>query len=589
MFVLSLISFATSILYLYFGFYVLLLNPRLLINRLFFLMNAGFCVWAFGYTFIFMTDKTAAAFFWYRFSSIGWCLVPGILLHFIIVYTERIKRGWFFIFPAIYLPGLLFIFRSFTGVLYAGSFEWTDSGIIERGAVDSPWFWCYLAYNFACLSLSLVFTLRYYRSTMSYRQKKQCLLIIISIALPMLFTYLFNIASVVYKLNIPVIGHVSFVLGVAGMWYAIIKYNLMAVTSTLAAEKIVAHMMDLFFLTDPSGKIIRYNNQVEKILGYDMNELVGSDFKNITAGEPAFEWQFAGRDAVFNRMMNLGTRSGLIVPVNMSASLILDDFNEQIGVVIVGHDIRERLELVRKNEIIELELRLAKKIQKNIIPSVSPVVPGMEIAMAYRPMTHLGGDFYDFLKVRESDLLGVFIGDVSGHGVPAALITSMLKTLLDASGVTRLTPGNLLKFVNASIIGQMGGNFLTAFYCMINIKEKKMYYARGAHVYPFLIRDGGIIELKSRGGLIGVMEDAVFEEKETDLKPGDRLFLFTDGLLEAENSGKEFFSERLPDLVLGASSGNVHNLVSGVIDELMKFMGDRHFEDDFSMIGIEIK
>jgi len=589
MFVLSLLSFATSILYLYFGIYVLLLNPRLLINRLFFLMNTGFCVWAFGYTFIYMSDNAGVAFFWYRFSSTGWCLVPGILLHFIIVYTERTRPGRFFLLPAIYLPGSLFVFRSFTGILYTVSFEWTDSGIIERGAVDSPWFWAYLVYNFACLSLSLIFTLAYYRSTLSYRQKKQCLLIILSIAMPMIFTYIFNIASVVYKLNIPVIGHVSFVFGVAGMWYAIIKYKLMALTSTLAAEKIIAHMMDLFFLTDPSGKIIRFNNQVEKILGYDMNELLGSDFRSITAGETAFDWRFAGRDAVLNRMMNLRTKSGLIVPASMSASLMLDDFNEEIGVMIVGHDIRERLELIRKNETIELELRLAKKIQKNIIPSVSPVVPGMDIAMVYRPMTHLGGDFYDFLKVRESDLLGVFIGDVSGHGVPAALITSMLKTLLDSSGVSRLTPGNLLKFVNTSIIGQTGGNFLTAFYCVINIKEKKMYYARGAHVYPFLVRNGAMIELKSRGGLIGVMEDAVFEEKETDLKQGDRLFLFTDGLPEAENSGKEFFSERLQDLVMGASSGNVQNLVSGVVDELMNFMEGRPFEDDFSIIGIEIK
>ena len=254
--------------------------------------------------------------------------------------------------------------------------------------------------------------------------------------------------------------------------------------------------------------------------------------------------------------------------------------------------VKERTkELEDKNKIIQSknhqmreDLKLAQKIQNGLIPSIHPIIDGVQIASFYKPMEDIGGDFYDFLSMKNPDLTGIFISDVSGHGVPAALITTMIKTLIETSEAHRNKPSSLLSYINQKIMGQMGGNFLTAFYGIYDSAKKTLSYAKAAHNPPFLIRDGEIISLDSKGKMIGVFSNISFEEKEISLKSGDKVLFYTDGLTEAANEEGIEFEETLCEILIFHSRLSVDELLERIYHRLLIFQKDLHFEDDICMV-----
>ncbi|PKL40509.1 MAG: hypothetical protein CVV44_02580 [Spirochaetae bacterium HGW-Spirochaetae-1] len=587
MFYLSLFAFFSCIAGLYFGIYVLRLNPRLMLNRLFFVIIICFAIWSFGYTFIYMARDRETAMFWYRISSIGWTAIPGVFLHFILIFTKQqtlTKKKWFFIL--LYTPVVLFLIRSMTGVLFTGDFIWEQDMILEVQDSTSPWYRAYMIYNGLCMTAAAGISLKYLLEVKSIRKKKQAKIVIVSLMSTMVIVYTFNIISVLMGLKLPVVGHLSFVGGLAGIWYAIGKYRLLMLSSKIASEKIISQMMDLVFLLDKYGNIVLFNEQVLNTLGYTSRELTGKPFHSIT-GRDIFPVDNR-TGAMTNIELKIKRRSHGDIPVNISSSLITDEFDEHVGTVIVGHDIREKQELAQKNDIMEKELILAQKIQSSIIPRTMPVVDGVKIHAVYRSMAELGGDFFDFIKLRDRDMLGIFISDVSGHGVPAALITGMLKTLLDTAGVIRLDPADLLRYINNNITGYMGDNFLTAFYCIYNNNDRTLRYARAGHTYPFLIRHGEISRLISKGTLLGYEREINCEEITINLMEGDKILLYTDGLTEAVDRNFRQFEDTMPDILPVYGKKPVKEFVDGIYSELQQHRGDNPFEDDVLLIGLEV-
>jgi len=201
----------------------------------------------------------------------------------------------------------------------------------------------------------------------------------------------------------------------------------------------------------------------------------------------------------------------------------------------------------------------------------------------------VGGDFYDFIKVKESDFLGIFISDVSGHGVPAALITTMVKTLVETAGENRTKPAQLLKYINKNISGQTGGNFLTAFYGVYHQQTKMFSYARGAHNPPYLIRNNQVILLESKGKVLGVLEGLEFEEKQIQLQSGDRLLFYTDGLTEAENAQGVEFEEVLYKILVQNFKGKAQAFLDFIYHALLEHRGGYHFDDDVCLIVLEVQ
>jgi len=240
------------------------------------------------------------------------------------------------------------------------------------------------------------------------------------------------------------------------------------------------------------------------------------------------------------------------------------------------------------NQLLE-ELRLARTIQQGLIPSSPPEIPGIRLASLYKPMEDVGGDFFDFIKVREPYLLGIFISDVSGHGVPAALITSMVKTLVETAGERRVRPADLLGYINEKLIGQTGGNFLTAFYGVYDTRSRVLTYARGAHNAPFLLRGSEMLTLDARGKILGMIEDLEFEEKEIALLPGDKLLFYTDGLTEAANAQGLEFEEIMPTIMQNLRSLPASDFLDQLYHALLNHREEFNFEDDVCVVVMDVQ
>ena len=191
---------------------------------------------------------------------------------------------------------------------------------------------------------------------------------------------------------------------------------------------------------------------------------------------------------------------------------------------------------------IDRELRIARGIQSSILPSAMPRVAGIAVAARYEPMTAVAGDFYDFLELGPRRL-GVLVADVSGHGVPAALIASMVKVAIAAQKPQADSPAAVLAGMNRTLQGQLAGQYATAAYLFLDREACVMRYAAAGHPPLLLWRsaEARASEIQENGLPLGMMETTSYREVEQPLQAGDRFVLYTDGLLEGTNAAGEFF------------------------------------------------
>jgi len=266
------------------------------------------------------------------------------------------------------------------------------------------------------------------------------------------------------------------------------------------------------------------------------------------------------------------------------------------------HMVRERTDeieaqkdvLKSRNETIEKDLAMARKIQQQLIPRQSPVG---YVHSLYRPMDFVGGDFYDFIRFRESSELGVFLSDVAGHGVPAALVTSMIKSIILQSAQNRRDPASFLTHLNSLLANQTGGNFVTALYAVFNPATREITYANAGHHPPLLISNGSITPLGGkRGAPLAIFsgEELIelgkgYASNRETLPAGSRLLLYTDGLVEAGTGTDK--AAGVGDAML-ADAIREHTWLSGdeflrtLVASIMRRSGGA-FEDDVCAICLE--
>ncbi len=256
----------------------------------------------------------------------------------------------------------------------------------------------------------------------------------------------------------------------------------------------------------------------------------------------------------------------------------------------------ERYLLSEKNKIIENDIYLARTIQQGLIPRHSHV---NFISSFYKPMTQVGGDFYDFIKFRDSNKIGIFISDVSGHGISAAFITSMIKTTILQSGNRKENPAELLTYINEVLYEQTAGNFITAFYGIYDSEKKSLHYANAGHPQPYIITDKEITQLPKGGNTaLAIYTNSFLAEKNKSylnfdvILPSDsKLFLFTDGFTEAcpVNSGIMFEDESMLDVFIKNKKHSSQLFVDNLFKSLIAFRGDDTFEDDVCLICLDIE
>ncbi|HEX6161414.1 MAG TPA: PP2C family protein-serine/threonine phosphatase [Thermoanaerobaculia bacterium] len=266
----------------------------------------------------------------------------------------------------------------------------------------------------------------------------------------------------------------------------------------------------------------------------------------------------------------------------------LDNVMEPIGflffvTMVVLTLLRETIANRGRLIAVESELTTARTIQQSIIPDAPPIVEGLEIATAYHPASHVGGDFYDFVEV--DGKLAVFIADVSGHGVPAALVASMLKIALAAQNeLTR--PEEVLQHLNQLFCGRLKRQFFTATYAVIG--DDAITLASGGHPPPIVCSSvSGSREVQADGFVIGRMRNARFTAVTAPFARGDVAVFYTDGIIEALSpSGEPWGSERLQAFVDARRDATARQIADGIIDEVRRWGAP---EDDLTLVVVQRK
>jgi sigma-B regulation protein RsbU (phosphoserine phosphatase) len=196
---------------------------------------------------------------------------------------------------------------------------------------------------------------------------------------------------------------------------------------------------------------------------------------------------------------------------------------------------RRTLQRDRQLNEIQKELEVARRIQLSILPTEFPSSTHFRVAARYVPMTSVAGDFYDYI-VADNQQAGLLIADVSGHGVPAALIASMVKLAAASQRAIAADPSGFLSGMNAALFGNTQDQFVTAAYVHLNSESRELRYSAAGHPPMLLLRDGQVIEVEENGLILAAFDFATYSNATSRLEPGDRLLLYTDGIVEASNA-----------------------------------------------------
>ena len=263
---------------------------------------------------------------------------------------------------------------------------------------------------------------------------------------------------------------------------------------------------------------------------------------------------------------------------------------------------RREKELEKKNRQIsklyndlEDELQMASEIQKKLMPETFPDVDGFKFAVKYLPSQDIGGDFYDMIQM-SNGYYGVAFADVSGHGIPAALLSTMFKVYLMTYSEDIISPAETMELLNDVVVETFPeGKFISIFYLVIYPWDNKVRYCKAAQEPGVLVRKNGEIrELITSGQVLGLFSEEDFpgildfQDGEVELEVGDKIFLYTDGIVEALNKKEEFYGmERLKNVLLENKDAGAQELIDIVYGDLMDFIEGLPIHDDLTLLAIE--
>ena len=236
------------------------------------------------------------------------------------------------------------------------------------------------------------------------------------------------------------------------------------------------------------------------------------------------------------------------------------------------------------------EMRLASELQKSLLPRSTPREFPVNVTHKYVPYQYIGGDFFDFVALDDTRL-GIVIADASGHGVPAAFVTAMFKSAFNLFAVDDPSPAATLAKLNAEFVRTIHtDHYLTAFYAVIDTDTMRCTFCNAGHPKQLLLRSGGTVsELTSMGFLLGSIDTARYADETVDLAPGDRIVLFTDGVIETTNADREQFGrDRIAGVLRNNHTAGIEDLSNTILSELVMFMDQPVFEDDVTILIAEV-
>jgi sigma-B regulation protein RsbU (phosphoserine phosphatase) len=358
--------------------------------------------------------------------------------------------------------------------------------------------------------------------------------------------------------------------------------------AVVAGLAIAVAGMTLFAVKGAHDSAIRYNNALAAGMLLVLTTVVAvparsnrwlllPDRRVLTIGTLVFT-----TEALYNSLSR---------PLGFEEIRVLDHIGFAVLLFSFGY---VALQLVLGNErrllSVENELAIARGIQISILPASVPRLHGAIIRATYRPMTAVAGDVYEFLAVDEHRV-GCFVADVCGHGVPAALIASMVKVGVDTVAAHADDPCAVLRGLNRVMSTQARGQLVSAAYLWVDTEQRCARYSAAGHPPLLWWRDGTLEAIESNGLLFGVMpERDTYPVRTLPVVSGDRFVLYTDGLTESQNAKGEFFGDsRLEGVIRTRRTSSAAELSDRLLAELSAWQGDgTPQQDDITLIVVDI-
>ena len=277
-------------------------------------------------------------------------------------------------------------------------------------------------------------------------------------------------------------------------------------------------------------------------------------------------------------------------PLNLQTPRLLDHLAFAVFLLSFGY---VAVQMISANEhrllSIENELEVARQLQFSILPTSVPEVKNLRIAVAYRPMTAVAGDFYEFISV-DQKRVGFLVADVTGHGVPAALIASMIKVATQSIVSCAHDPREVLRGLNRILFGQLRDQFVTAAYLWLDTVKGEALYSAAGHPPLLRWREDKLERIESNGLLFGVLADPDYPVCGLPIHSGDRFLLYTDGVIEAENAHGDPFGEKQLEEVLRRNQSRPPSEVKDqLVAEIRRWQpAALDQQDDITLIVIDV-
>jgi len=360
-------------------------------------------------------------------------------------------------------------------------------------------------------------------------------------------------------------------------------------------EKLFNSAPEAIVLHDNDDVVVNVNDEFCRMFGYAREEAIGKPINSLVAPEE-FQGEAAGLSSkvIQGERVEADTRrkrkDGSLIDVWILGAPIVHG-GKQMGVYAIYRDITERKREEEARIRSKEEARMARNIQLHFLPKGVPDVRGYDIAGSSIPALNVGGDYYDFIQL-DNHRFAVSLGDVSGNGLAAALVMANLQATIRGQAMFDPEPKSVLKRANRLLLRSTNSRtFISLFYGILNISTNTLKYANAGQDLPILFSPGnGKRTLSVSSIVLGVKEDAVYQQEEVPLGAGDRLLLYTDGIPEAMNGHREQFGPgRLAEIVQRERSWSVRTVIENVFTAVHAHTAGAFQADDMTVVMIERK
>ncbi len=570
-----------------FGEYIFLQSPKEQLNRVF----AFFCLvlsyWAFC-EFMYRSAPTFnMSYFWFKLHVAAGPFSTATFLHFTLVFTgknELYKRRitYFLIYFPTIISTIIFSATNLSIQWPIKLFGWFNGYRVN----DDPTIYLIIVteiLTFATIAIAL--NAEVYFKSKDARKKQQAKYIILGFFFGPLLPGSITGVLPAFKVFVPFLASISYSLTALFTGYAISKYALFAINPATVADNIISTMADLLVIIDPRGRILLANTAALSLLKYRKRELIGQPAGKIFANQDFASrfWSktFSQNWLAKNYETEYLTSEKEVVPVLFSSSVIRDKKENIAGIVAIGTDVTE--------------LRQAKKIRtvadilQETLLEIPEKIKGVDFGHLYRSATEeakIGGDFYDIFELNNNKV-GIVVGDVSGKGIRAAALASLVKDTIKAYSYQDISPAAVMEKTN-ELIRKFSPQriFVTVFFGILNTNTGKLTYCNAGHPTAILSRSIAEAEvLKANSTVIGVFEKEQYLEDTDHMHFGDILAIYTDGVTEARCNNGFFGEDRLLSLVKAYASMETKELPEAIFNKIME-CSEGKLTDDIVLLTI---